>query len=551
MPIVPLRDLGKIGVSTDQDPFNLPPTAFTMACNARFEDNAISRGPVFRKAGPLTTNGYPRHVVSYIQGSGYPTVLVANDDGTVLDWSASGLTSSTESSRTASGWTASSYSQPYTSTVLNNIVYLNRPDRVPWYMTTGGTQFTSLSNWDSTWRCNSLRSLSGVLVAINVTKGATNYPTMIKTSDYTTYGSVPGSWVASTTNSATENVLTDLQEPLIDGWALKDRMILYSANETWLMEPRYDNLMFNYRRIWRDRGVISQNCVIEHDSIHYVFGTNDIWVHDGFQPQSIAAGITRDFIYDNMVKTQANQFFVSHNPRNTEIMFCYLSSDPYCAFPVSATLGYPGCNRAAVYNYRVKTWYFYDLPYVTATGFGPPVGGLTYTGASGTTFDSIAGAYSSFSDATKLALMTVGPAKTGTYGSLTAAVRSFERVNSVAANGLIDTVATAPVYIENRYIDMDAVGAQLRSYKVVKAIYPEAHFDSGAASLMFSFGSTDYSNRPLPAYGTAMSFDGGSNYKLDYMQAGRYMSFMVTYDDDSHDFSLTGLDLDFEITGNR
>lgn len=547
MPIGPIRNLGQYGVITDQDPLLLPPAAFTMGVNARFEDNTISRGPVFRKSGPLSTNSYPRYAVSYKQTTGNPNFVVFNDDGTAVQWSPSGIYGSSESPVTASGWTASTYQFPYTGTLINDVVYVNRPDRVPWYKATGGSSFATIPNWDSSWRCQALRSVAGVCVAINVTKGATVYPTMVKTSDYMVYDSTPGSWVASTTNSATENILADLQEPLVDGCVLRDRMVLYSQNETWLMEPRYDNLMFNYRRIWRDRGLISQNCVVEHDSIHYVFGNDDIWKHDGFTPVSLAAGVVRDFIFNNLVKGQTWQFFVTHAPRQSEVIFCYLSTDPYCAFPVGGSVGYPGCNRAAVWNYRANTWQFYDLPYVTSSGLLPPVTGLTYTNFGSTTYTNLSGTYSSFGDTSKLALMMVAPV----VGALPASVRSFELVNSVAANGTVDSAATAPVYLENAQIDLDSLGVELRGYKVIRAIYPAARFDPGAAPLSFSFGSADYQNSPPPVYGTAMTYDGASLYKLDYMTAGRFLSCQIRYSDPSHDFSLIGLDMDFSVTGHR
>src|SRR3546814_5192092 len=53
--------------------------------------------------------------------------------------------------------------------------------------------------------------------------------------------------------------------------------------------------------------------------------------------------------------------FVSHDPRLNEIHFCYHSGDRFARFQSGE-----GCNRAAVYNYRLDNWTFYDLPNVTS-----------------------------------------------------------------------------------------------------------------------------------------------------------------------------------------
>lgn len=550
MPIVPIRDLGSLGVNTDADPFDLHGAAFTMAVNARFEDKRITRGPVFGIAGTLA-NASPRFTLSYKQLSGNTQFLIANDDGTINSWSASGLGSaSVETPVSAFGWTPSSYTEPYTGTINNDVVYINRPDRTPWYKTKSATAFATLGGgWDSTWRCKALRSVAGVLVAINVTKGPTAYPTMVKTSDFTVFDTPPGAWVASTTNSATENIIADLQEPLIDGCPLRQNLILYSNNETWTMQPRGDSLMFNYSRTFTNAGAISQNCVAEYNSLHFVFGNNDIWTHDGYNRKSIAAGRVRDFIYGSLVRSQANQFFVFHSPNINEIAFCYVSTDPFCAFPVGSS--YPGCNRAAVYNYRSDTWYFYDLPYVTSAALGVPFTGAHYADMSAVSYASYSGSYSSLNDSTLLSVMTVAPGLVSARGTLSAAVRSLTLPKQAQSSGVYDPVATADVFIERRYIDMDDFQQQIRGYKVVKGLYPEGHFDPSAGPITFQFGSADYPNSPLPVYDTpAMTFDGASNYQLDFRSAGRYLSLQATYSG-AQGFSLSGFDFDFDVTGRR
>jgi hypothetical protein len=529
--------------------------AFTMAVNARFEDKRITRGPVFGTAGTLVTKPHPRLAVSYKQLTGNTQFLIANQDGTITSWSAgSAGGASVETDVSIAGYTPSSYSEPYTATISNDVVYVNRPDRVPWFKTKSAAAFAAFGgDWDSTWRCKSIRSVGGVVVALNVTKGATAYPTMVKTSDFTVFDAVPGSWVGSTTNSATENILADLGEPLIDGANLRQNLILYSNNETWTMQPRGDALMFNYYRTFTSAGVINQNCVAEYNSEHYVFGNDDIWAHDGYQKRSIAAGKVRDFVYGNMVRAQSAQFFTFHNPNSYEIAFCYLSSDAYCRFPVGTQgIAYPGCNRAAVYNYRAGTWYFYDLPYVTSAALGVPFTGAHYSDMAGVSYASYAGSYAALNDPSVLAVMMTCEAQVvPSVGTLSASVRTLALPKQAQATGVFDAVANGPVTLERSYLDMDQFSEQLRGYKVAKALYPEGHFDASAGPISFKFGSADFPNSPMPTYDTpAMTFDGSGNYKLDFTAGGRYLSIQATYSG-QQGFSLSGFDFDFEITGRR
>lgn len=556
MPLAPIRDLGSVGVIADTDAYDNEFRAFTFASNVRFEDKRISRAPVFATTGALALNDSPRFALSYKQLSGINQFHIANRDGTVTNWASAGLgMPSTETTISPAAWTPANYDQPYTATVIQDVVYLNRADRVPWFKPKNSTLFAPMPNvaskgWDSTWRAGAIREVAGVVVALNITKGGVSYPTMVKTSDYPAFGLAPAEWVGSTTNSASEQIIADLSEPLIDGAPMRDRLILYTENETWSMEPRYDNLMFNYRRLFSsstNSGVINQNCVAEYNNVHYVFGTNDIWQHDGFQRKSLAAGKVRDFVFNNMDKSQSQFNFVQHNPKLSEIMFAYVSNDPYVRFQA---LSNAGCNRCAVFNYRAGTWYFYDLPYVIGGALGVPFTGTVYSDLGSLTYDSIAGSFASFGDATKLALLMVGTAASGSYGDLACAVRSFDRVDQSAVNGVLDTVATAPCIMENQGIDLDDLHVELRGYKVVTAIYPEGRFSPDAGSLWFSFSVKDYSGAPQNPYDDAQAFDGNGLYKLDFRAPGRYLDMKITFAD-FVGFSLSGLDFDYTKTGNR
>jgi hypothetical protein len=550
MTLVPIREIGKLGVNTDWSPLDLPVTAWTFGSNVRFMDNRIKRGPIFSKISNITTNTSPRFCHSYRLLNGTLAFLLLNQDGSIVKWVASTPAATpAETNISATGWTADTKRIPYTSEFMNEVIYVNRGDRVPWAMGTADSTFKALANWPSDWRCDALRSFEGVLVALNVTKGGIKYPNMVKTSEFSVYGTVPTTWVADTTNSATENIIADLNSPLVDGVTLRDRFILYASNETWVMEYRGDNLMFNYKRLFYDRGLIGQNCVAEYQSVHYVFGNDDIWSHDGYQHKSIAVGRVRDFIFQNLVRSESHQFFALNNPKLGEIIFYYVSNDPYCHFPVGGNRGYPGCNRAAVYNHIYDTWTFFDVPYVVGGYVGAVYTGLTYAEQETQAYDPVTATYNSLCDETARYLMTVGVGQTITGGTLSPAIRLFEDTSVASAIGTIDTLATAPVFLENKQMDMDDISKELRGYKVVNQMWPEGTFDAGAPAMTFTWGSSDASN-VIPVYGSSMTFDGSAYSKLDFNAPGKYLSLKMTYSG-VQSFSFSGFDIDYQVFGHR
>lgn len=555
--IVPVRQLGAKGVMADMDAFASEFNDFTMAVNVRFEDNQITRGPIFATISSLPNTATPQFVISYKTLNEDARFEYADTVGNVWSFSANssvfgGIGDVTNVS--AANNVDNLYSEPYTGTILNDVVFLNRSDREPWFKTKGNTQYellSSSSDWNSTWRCKVFRSVGGVCVAANIIKNGVAYPTTVMTSDFFLFGTTP-SWTPTPTNSATETTISELGEPIVDAFPFRDRLIVYSENETWLMEPRYDNLMFNYRRIFTNAGVISPNCVAEWNNQHFVFGPNDIWAHDGFTKMSLTDGRVRHFIFGSIVRDSAHLFFVVPNIPNHEIWFCYVSEDPYCAFPVDDNIGYKGCNRVAVFNFVSKTWTFYDLPYVTGMGVGSTVPETTWSETTPQTWDTIVGAWSSFSGNTRVSMLTVSHEVTGTpRGNVACAVRSFDVPYSTTINGVLDPVATPPAQLYNDTINLDQLFESVRQYKVVTTIYPQAVLLEGSEPLWFDFESSDYSSDPPPMYsGNEQSYDGGVNYKLDYRSAGRFLGYKMRYD--SHfPFSLSGFDIEIQRTGNR
>lgn len=539
MAIIPVRDLAKYGVITDVDAFDLPVGAWSFAVNARFSDGRVQRGPVFR--GAVTLGSTPRFLRAFDPGTGADLMFVGFSTGDVKTVTATG----TITTVSPGGYVPSTSEALYTSCALGGIFYVNRPDRIPWSWLTGASAFTNLGGgWDATWRTNLLRSYNGALVALNVTKSGTNYPTLVKTSDIVTdAGVIPSTWDHTLpTNNATENPLVGMRGAITDAGVLGDAMVIYGMNEAWVMQADGSSSVYRYAKLPFNKGAISANCSIEIGNKHYVFGADDLWVHDGTSEQSIADGRVRKFVFSSLRPNDFARCFVAHNPFLKEVSFCFCSGDNAVKWSNN------GCNRAAVYNYSTDTWSFDDLPLVFSADVTNANKTATWDGTTPSTWDTYGGSWQDQGGGFKRVLMFVGEEFSPLSAKLYA--QDLHGTGSLSAYD-VDTAASPALLVRRDWLDLDEVGEELRGYKSLLGLYPEARLDDGAAPLEFCVGSADYPTpASLPLFSDWQTYDNDGNYKLDFMESGRYLSLQARFQD-YKTMSLSGMDLDLVSTGSR
>lgn len=542
MSIVHIRDIAKYGVLCDPDPYNIPDTAWSFGLNVRFRNGKVSSGPVFRNVYPLGTVS-PRFSVSASPITGLDLLFTGYLNGKLYKFN------STETDYTLTGYTPSSAEGTWSYTSLANILYVNRSDRAPWYLRAADTTFQNLgvvsgapTSWDSTYTCQLLRTCGGALVALNVTKGATNYPTMVKTSSIPLSGVIPASWDYTLPNTlATENILAEMKGSITDAANLGPQLVIYGISETWLMTADGSQQVYSYRKLPFQKGAQNANCSYELDGKHFVFGTDDLWMHDGNTEVSIVDEKNRDFIFSSINMSKRNRSFISHNAQLKELSFNYVSGDRGVGF-----LGAPdGCNRAYVYNYIDKTGSFDDLPLIYSSSSANLSISATYATTTAT-YATTGGSYLDQEDGYKRTPVYVGDANT-TY-SLTTSLYAQDLFGTGSTVAFpVDTNATLPRYLERDGLDLDSLNEDLRGYKVVSSIYPQGRFGAGAKPLMFSVGAADYFTT-TPIFSAYQPYDGNTNYKLDFNIAGRWLSLRIKYSD-YNEMSLSGFDIDLHANG--
>ena len=539
MPILPVRDLGSAGVITDTAPYNIPINAFSTGINVRFDEGKVRRAPIFREV-KASLGFTPRFAFGITPATGYDKVLMVSDDFAIKEYAAGTIT---DRSGSISG---SSDPRPFTGTQLADVVYINREDRVPVFRLPTGTNFADLTNWDSTWRAGALRSYGDFLLGLKITQGSTNYPNRVRWSNTVTAGAIPDSWSETdTTKSSGFNDLVQMKTAIVDGAPLGSNFIIYSSDQVWLMEFVGGTFIFNFRKLF-DAGLINQNCVVEVEGKHYVFDSQDVYVHDGTTKQSICDERTKNFIFQSLNTQKADVCFVQHNESLNEIYFCYLSGDEHVSFP-NATR----CNRAAAYNYRNNTWTFYDLPNVSAGTTANVNSVTTYANATSLTYALVGSSYLDQEDNYDRHTIQVGEDQT-TDGLSSDKMYAMDLADEGKLTFQVDTEATKAPLLERTGLDLDEAGSAASNYVVVTRLFPQADtVNTSDTTMNFQFGASDIP-RNTPTYGSTTVFDLASDHKIDSRAAGRYLSYKVTLDtDDYKDFEWSGMDIDITQTGAR
>lgn len=539
MAILPVRDLGKVGAITDLSPYNLPLSAFSRAVNVRFDEGKVRRSPVFRTV--LSSIGFnPRFTFGIVPSSGFDTALVISDDYVVKEYANGALT---DRSGSISG---STDPRPFTGTTLSDVVYINRPDRVPVFRDPAGTNFADLTNWPSTYRAVSLRAFGSQLIALNITEGGNSFPNRVRFSNFALANSVPDSWdETDTTKSAGFNDLVEMDTAIVDGMSLGSNFIIYSSTEVFLMEFTGGTFLFNFRKLFTDSGLINQNCVVEVEGKHFCFDNADIYVHDGTTRKSICDERVKNFIFQGLNTLKKNRCFVHHDPNLNEIYFCYVSGDELVGFPNAER-----CNRAAVYNYRKDTWSFVDLPNVSSATVMNLNTVETYAGSTGLPYDTTGGSYYDQEDSFNRHVVFVGE-DLAADGITSDKIYGLDLSDEGSIAFPLDTEATKGAVFERVGIDLDQAsrGVGVRGYKVLTRIYPQAQTNNTNKLLTLEFGASDTPST-APTFSAPVSYNTETDHKIDSRAAGRYLSYRVTIPD-TKDFEFSGFDFEVTATGRR
>lgn len=374
--IIPVAQVGAVGVITDLPPNELPLNAWTSARNVRFINGAVEK--------------FTGHAESYASPNIAPYWLLYTTYGLNLYWLYAGLTavgatdgSSHANITRAAGPYTTDLDIGWTGTVIEDQVVINNGVEVPQMWTPGlANDLIALTAWPATYTARTMRSLKRYLVALDITKVATRYPTMVKWSHQAPSGAVPASWdEADATIDAGEYSLSADGGYLIDGVSLRDDLILYKESQTWHMQYVGGIDIFRFTKRFSEFGMLTRKCALEFFSgKQVVFTGDDIVLHDGQQAESLIARRRLASITNTIDPTYYLRSFIALNHPKKEIWIC---------FPET---GSSLCTRALVWNWKENVWGDRDLPnasFITAGIVDPVDTGETWAGTGTWDTDSV------------------------------------------------------------------------------------------------------------------------------------------------------------------
>lgn len=547
--IVPVRGLAAAGILRDPSPYELDLNAWSSGVNVRFHANKVERAPAFRTAS-ADLPARPVFCASYEPSSGYDRVMVMGEDGTLTSYVAGVVSDVTET-----GHTTSTSVQAATSCLLGDVLYINQPGFAPRFYGPLATTFDTLPNMEAAWTCRSLRAFGDYLIALNVIKPDTwtdphttttqtggHFPNLFKWSDLTLYGQPPGSWdYLDPSTNAGENPLEELKTPLVDGLTMRNIFVIYTEDEVWAAKQTGDNAIFEWERLFSDGGMIAPNCAVEVNGIHYVFGPKDIYQHDGVSKRSIIDKRNKQTFFRYLNTHRSEVCFVAYLPHLDSVMFCCNSGDPLATYTTADR-----CNWAAVYDIPSDTWSFVDLPNVSAITMANLDNVLTYASAGGTTYASVGGAYydqdNTFAKAAAACSATTGGAVTANR------LLAYDFINKGTLTFPVEAECNPPAFVERAGISLDQLGSDLVTYKLVSRMYPQVAAYGGLPVQIAVGGANTPSG--VPAYVGPISFDPETDYKIDVMVGGRYLSVKFTVAG-LVDIDVVGYDLELTENGRR
>ncbi len=497
MAFVRIPNAGSVGVIKDLSQHELPINAWTDATNIRFLDGyayqAYGWGQLYGSV-PLT----PQYILPCEVSGGKFAILggasqvqavqLVSGNATYYN-----LTPTNPRTGVINNWTG---------TLLSGIPILNSGDASSYPMfwnENTSTPFADLLNWQVSTYCKSIRAFKNFLIALNITKGTTNYPYMVKWSHPADPGSLPSSWdQTDATKDAGELDIAEGGDIVIDGLQLRDSFIVYKENSFWRMDFVGTPYIFQFTKVSDTTGILNKNCVVEVNGLHFVLTGSDVIVHDGVsEPISVLDKETRRYLFHNIDTNGLNLCFVVKNSFFNEVMVCYPS------------IGATSCDSAMVWNYKDKTVSFRSLPNINHAAFGPVDDGLN-------------GDWNQDNDPWDSDLTEWnGPDFVPSIASVLMASNDpaiYLLDASASQNG---TAVTATLTRQGLAFDAD------ENIKLVRNIRPRITGNDGL-TVNVQVGWNNTSPYDPPTWATAVPFTIGSQVPVDLMVSGRYIAIQFS-----------------------
>ena len=533
MALIPIDQVGQIGIVKDINAWQLPNNVWTDGNNIRAEHGAIQKTP-----------GYKEVMASCPVAPYYITNLVA---GSASYWIVGGLTkiyvhngsSWTDITRSSGDYSATARAG-WVSTVLGGVLIMTNGVDDPqfWALSSGvpavGTRMADLSNWPASTECRSMKAFRSFLISLNVTKSGTKYSNLVKWSHEAATQALPSSWdETSATLDAGEYELADSKGAILDGLPLTDKFMIYKEDSVYQMSYVGTPFIFAFRQLSPTIGALSTNCVAEFGDRHFIFGNGDIYINDGMKIESILPHKMRDYLFGNMNGDEHEKSFVVADYGNTEMWACYVSS---------GNLTNVQCDKALVWNWANQTFTERDLPETSMIGYGiegDPLSSASWSADTSTWANNslnwnTAGA-SAFSNTAGKSLVMASATDTKMYRHETGNTKDGTNMTS---------------YIERTGLTVDESGQPNPStVKSITAVWPKMTLSTANTDVNVYVGA-QMSTESAISWEGPYTFNPDDQSKVPVRVTGKYIGVKFESTGDQT-WRLDGYSLDVKNAGNR
>lgn len=316
--------------------------------------------------------------------------------------------------------------------------------------------------------------------------------------------------------------------PIIDGKTMRDSFIIYRERSVWQMTYVGGINVFAFKEVFTDAGCLGLDCVAEIEGQHYVVGQSDVYVHNGVQKQSIADGVTRKEIFDNIDPDYIENVFIATKYQDKELWVC---------IPEASTNINGRCNVAYVFNWEEKTWSRRDIPNSLCSAYtilSISEDDITWDAPTevsswNETVDTWNDAYFKYNPS-QWGLLFGGTLSNGLGGALYTSIKE----------PLMDGYNFEAV-VEKKWMDM----GDRTQYKTINKIYPMVR--EGIVDCYISGTSTIME---APTWKYIGEFDPMKRMHLSCHATGRYLHVKFVIKDTSR-AELRGYAVDFKKSGTR
>jgi hypothetical protein len=372
MALVPIEQVGQVGIITDVPPYSLAPQAWSGGNNVRFTDQGVENISGHIEV-MLDSNGDPcpirvKHLVFYNQRA-------------VTDyWLAFGETKETRSivgqiycytvdsktwiDVTPDGGLTNSNSVVWSTTFLGaHLVATNGVDPMVYWplddtnLPTPDNKFipVDLGLTDAVEPDNvtpqTIDSFKSFLIGTNWSNG----PTRVWWSTGGGHYTMPTTWdYLDKDQDAGDYELNDSRGAVIDGAALGDAFLIYKEDSIYIANYVGPPFIFGFKVLSKDVGLLTKNALQEFPGGHVFISKYDVHITNGQEVKSLLTDKLQSQLFDDLDGDWYHRAFVASDVLNNEILICW---------PSAGNQGW--CDKCITWNWVTGVLSLRDLPQVS------------------------------------------------------------------------------------------------------------------------------------------------------------------------------------------